>query len=167
MQILKIALGLLALLIAWLFLFRKKLIFAINEFMRRRVFSDRVVLFQGRRMASLLVILGVVALFSGVEGVIDVQAIRPKIAAVMMAQAREDLRLGRYTKVVNRCRELVHSDPKNVDAWELLANAWWAMGQKDRAATAADSVLRLDPDNAISRSSIGQYLAEKNGARNR
>lgn len=167
MEILQIALGLLALLLAWLFLFRKKLLFTINEFMRRRVFSDTLVLFQGRRMAALLFVLGAVALFSGIERVIDVQPIKPKIAAEMLSQAREDLKEGHYTKVVNRCRELVRSDPKNGPAWELLASAWWAMGQKDRAAAAADALLRLDPRHPIARNSIGQYLKEKNANRER
>jgi hypothetical protein len=130
--------------------------------MRRRVFSDQVVLFQGRRMAALLFALGAIAMFSGIEGVIDVQAIKPHIAAEMIVQAREDFRLGRYTKVVNRCRELVRSDARNVEAWELLANAWWAMGKKDRAAAAADAILRIEPQHPISKSLIVQYLREKN-----
>ncbi len=167
MEILKIVLGLVALLLAWLFLFRKKWLFTLNEFMRRRVFSDTVVLFQGRRMAALLFALGAVAMFSGIEGVIDVQAIKPHIAAEMQSQAHEDFRLGRYTKVVNRCRELVRVDPKNLDAWELLANAWWAMGQKDRAAAAAEAILRVDPNHSISRSLIVQYYEEKNPTRER
>ena len=161
MPILKILLGLLALFVAWLFFFRRDLIFSLNEFMRRRVFSDQVVLFQGRRMAALLTMLGVVALFSGIESVIDVQPIKPKIAAEMIRQAHEDLRQGHYMRVVNRCKELVRSDPKNMEAWELLASAWWAVGQKERAARAADSLLRIDPQHPIKQSSIGQYLAQK------
>ncbi|MBV9079866.1 MAG: hypothetical protein JO102_01965 [Elusimicrobia bacterium] len=163
----KIILGVLALSIAWLFVFRKKLIFAINDLMRRRVFSDQLALFQGRRVAALLTLLGIVALFSGIEGVIDVQAIRPNIAAEMLTQARRDLQLGHYTKVVNRCKELVRSDPKNIDAWELLATAWWAIGQKDRAAMAAQSILRLEPFHPIRKSAIGQYLDQKMPAHER
>jgi cytochrome c-type biogenesis protein CcmH/NrfG len=157
MPILKILLGLLALLLAWLYIYRTKLLFALNDFMRERVFSDKVVLFQGRRMAALLTLLGIVALFSGIEAVIDVQPIKPQIAAVMVAQARDDLGRGRYMKVVNRCRELVRSDPKNIEAWELLANAWWALGQKDRASRAVESILRLDASHPIKRTSVGEY----------
>lgn len=158
MPILKIFLGLLALLLAWLYVYRNKLLFAVNDFMRRRIFSDHVILFQGRRMAALLTILGIVALFSGIETMIDVEAIKPKIAAEMITEARTDLREGHYTKVVNRCKELLRSDPNNVEAWELLASAWWAVGQKERAAKAADSLLRLDPNNPIQNTSIGEYL---------
>lgn len=164
MPILKILLGLLALLLAWLFVYRTKLVYALNDFMRRRIFSDHVVLFQGRRMAALLTILGIVAMFSGVESVIDVQAIKPKIAAEMLVQAQEDLREGHFTKVVTRCKELVRSDPQNVAAWELLATAWWAIGQKDRAANAADSILRLDPNHPIRNTSIGEYLQKEHHA---
>ncbi len=158
MPILKILLGLLALLLAWLFVYRAKLVYALNDFMRRRIFSDHVVLFQGRRMAALLTVLGIIAMFSGVEAVIDVQAIKPKIAAEMMTQAHEDLKEGHYSRVITRCRELVRSDPKNVEAWELLATAWWAVGQKDQASKAADSILRIDPNHPIRNSSIGEYL---------
>jgi len=160
MPILKILLGLLALLLAWLFIYRTKLLYALNDFMRRRIFSDHVVLFQGRRMAALLTLLGIVAMFSGVESVIDVQVIKPKIKAEMMTQAREDLRQGHFGRVVNRAKELVRADPQNVEAWDLLATAYWAVGQKERASKAAESVLRIDPNHPIRTSSIGDYLAK-------
>ena len=158
MPILKILLGLLALLLAWLYIYRTNLLFALNDFMRRRIFSDHVILFQGRRVAALLTLLGIVALFSGIEAMIDVQAIKPKIAAEMITEARDDLRQGHYPKVVNRCKELIRSDPNNVEAWELLSSAWWAIGQKERAAKAADALLTLDPSNPIKNTSIGEYL---------
>lgn len=161
MPILTILLGLLALLIAWLILYRTKVLFALNDFMRQRVFSDKVVLFQGRRMAALLTLLGTVALFSGIESVIDVQRIKPKIAAEMLTQAKDDLAHGSYVSVVSRCRELVRSDPQNIEAWNLLAQGWWALGQRDRAAKAVESILRLDPQNSIRTSSIGEYAAQK------
>ena len=40
MEFLKIFLGLVALFLAWLFLFRKKWLFALNEFMRKRGWND-------------------------------------------------------------------------------------------------------------------------------
>src|SRR5687767_5008212 len=122
MPILQIFLGLLALTLAVLFFHRSRLLFIFNEFMRRRVFSDHVVLFQGRRMAALLTLLGIVALFSGVASVINVQPIKPNIAAEMIKRAKEDFRGGRYVTVAHRCKDLVRSDPRNVEAWELLAN---------------------------------------------
>ena len=161
MPILQILLGLLAILVAWLFFHRSRLLFAFNEFMRRRVFNDHVVLFQGRRMAALLILLGIIALFSGVESVVNVQPIKPNIAAEMLQQAQDDFRMGRYAKTVNRCKELVRSDPQNVDAWELLANAWWALGEKDRATKAVESILRINPDHPIKSTSLGEYARNR------
>lgn len=119
--------------------------------MRERVFNDQLVLFSGRRVALLLVILGGLALFSGISDIRDKQPIPDHIAKEIVIKAKNDLALGKYHRVVNRCRDLVRSNPKNVDAWELLTQGAWAMGQRDVAKQAAEALLRIDPLNDFAR----------------
>jgi cytochrome c-type biogenesis protein CcmH/NrfG len=154
MQLIKIVLGVLALGLAWAVLFRTGLIFKLNTWMRDNVFNDRLILFSGRRVAVLLLVLGGVALFSGVEDIIEVPPIKSNIAAKMLEDARQDFREARYLEVVRRCKELVRADPKNIEAWELLATGWWALGEKEQAKKAVEVILRIDPENALGNSSI-------------
>lgn len=160
MQFLKIFIGISAILLAWAFVYRTKLIFNLNAWMREYVFSDKLVLFSNRRMAALLLILGAVALFSGVEGVVDVQPIKPNIAAKMIEQARMDFRNRAYAQVITRCKELVRSYPKNEEAWELLANAWWAIGRRPLAMQAMESLIRLNPDYPWADTPLGRLIKE-------
>lgn len=154
MVILKIALGFLALAIAWSYIFQKKFIFQINAWMREYVFSDQVALFSGRRVAVLLLILGSLALFSGLQSIIQVQPIKPNIAAQMLSEAHKDFREKKYLRVVNRCRALVRVNPDSAEAWELLVESWWVMGEKSKAREAAKVLLRLQPDHPFGKSSF-------------
>lgn len=151
---LKILIGLLALLIAWAYIFHNKLIFQINAWMRKTVFSDEMVLFSGRRVAVLLFVLGCVALFSGLQNMIQTQPIKPNIAAQMLEQAREDFRNKKYNYVVNRCVVLVRSNPNSVEAWELLATTWWTMGEKKKARQTVQLLLRLQPNHPFGKRSF-------------
>ncbi len=152
MIIIKIIFGALLLFVAWTYIFHKKLAFQLNAWMREYVFNDQIVLFSGRRIAILLLILGGVALFSGLEGIIDVQPVKPNIAATMIEEARKDSKNGRYSAVVRRCRELIRSTPNSVEAWELLVDAYSRLGEKQLAQEAASVLLRLSPDHPIGQS---------------
>ena len=156
MDFLKIVLGIAALAVAWAVVFRSKLIFSFNSWVRDRIFSDQLVLFSGRRMAILLVVLGGVALFSGLEGIIDVQTIKPNIAHSMLEQAKNDFRQGKHSRVISRCKELLRSDSKNKEAWELLATACWAIGDKELARQAVESLVRIDPEHPLGKGTFWQ-----------
>lgn len=149
MTALTIFFGLTLLVLAWLIIFQKNLVFKLNAWMRENIFNDHVVLFSGRRVAILLFVLGIVAVFSGIRNVIEVPAIPPKTAAEMIAQSREHLAHGEFAQVVNRCKILVRANPSSIEAWELLVAAWSAMGEKDLALKAAENLNRLDPKNAL------------------
>ncbi len=152
MHILKILLGLFALVGAWSYIFHNKLIFRLNAWMRENVFSDQVVLFSGRRVAILLTVLGGLSLFSGLENLIELQPVKPRITAEIIQQARVDLGQKKYKQVISRCRELTKTNPDSVEAWELLVSAWSEMGEKEMARQAATVLLRLDPDHSLGKS---------------
>ncbi|MCB4756729.1 MAG: hypothetical protein LHV69_06810 [Elusimicrobia bacterium] len=148
---LKIALGILALCLAWIVMYRSGLVLRFNAWMRERVFTDQHVLFSGQRVAVLLLILGAVALYSGLEQWSETPVVKPRIASAMLEQARNEFKARRYRGVVNRCKVLVRSNPKNLEAWELLAQSWWASGDKKKAGLAVQAILRLQPKHFLGR----------------
>jgi hypothetical protein len=163
MQILKILLGVLALLLAWIYIYRTRLIYTLNAWMRENVFSDQVVLFSNRRLATLLLILGAVALFSGIKDLEEFRPIRPQVAASMLDQARGEFKNRAYLAVISRCRQLVRSNPKNTEAWELLAGSWWAIGRKNMAFQAMQGLMSNNPDYPINSSPLKNILQESKG----
>lgn len=151
MVILKVALGLSLLVVAWAYLFKKDLIFKLNAWMRESIFSDQVALFSGRRVAILLMVLGALSLFSGLNTFVRPTALPPAIADQILAQAREDLAQKRYPNALRRCRELVKRNPDSIAAWETLIETHSRMGEKDKARQAAFLLLRLDPNNRVAK----------------
>jgi hypothetical protein len=164
MHLAKIISGISAIALAWVILFRSGFIFRINKWMRERIFSDQLVLFSGRRLSVLLLILGGVSLFSGLQDVTQYRAIPAHIAEKMREEAEIDFRSGHYQRVIRRCQELVRSDPKDLQSWQLLTNSLWALGEKDMALKAAESVLRLSPDDPIA-TSLVQEIKQSRGSK--
>ena len=160
MESLKIIIGFVFVLLAWAFIYRTTLIIRVNAWIREYIFSDKLILFSNRRMAILLFLLGCVALFSGLEGLVEVESIKPEIAHQMIVQAKLDFRHGDYSKVITRCKVLVRAEPKNEAAWELLANAWWAMGDRKLAVQAMETLIRINPDFAWSDTPLGKIVKE-------
>ena len=157
MTALKIVIGIALLVLAWVYLYRRQFVFRMNAWMRENVFNDHVVLFSGKRVAILLVVLGIVALFSGVRSVVSVQTVPPKIAAELIAQSRTHLMHKEYTQVIRRCRPIVRANPNSKEAWELLVAAWSAMGEKELAFNAAVNLARLDEGNQLAASVVARH----------
>lgn len=149
MEFLKVSVGVVLLLSAWLVLFRTGLIFKLNAWIRENVFSDNVILFSRRRMAILLLLLGSIALFSGIEGLVDERKIQPRIAAEIIDLAEADFQKQRYENVIKRCRDVVRSDAKNLKAWRLMAASWWATNQKKQALQALEAIRQIDPSYPV------------------
>jgi len=149
MKLLLIAVGFLSLCLAWMVMYRTGIVLRFNAWMRERVFTDSHVLFSGQRIAFLLLILGAVSLFSGMEQWIEMQTVQPHIAVAMLEQAQVDFRQRKYVHVINRCKVLVRTDSRNIEAWELLVKSYWATGQKDKAKRALDTLLLLSPNHLL------------------
>ena len=149
MLFLKIIFGLFLLVVAWGYFFKKQLIFKLNSLMRDFVFNDQVVLFSGRRVALLLMVLAGISLFSGLENSRKRDPFPKEVAEQMLGQARIDFSQKKYANVIKRCKSLVKADPKYVDAWVLMVETWSRMGEKDLAHEGANILLRLDPHNSL------------------
>ncbi len=154
MQFIQILMGLVAIFLAWVLIFKKPLIFKLNAFMRDRVFTDQLVLFSGGRIAFLLMVLGVVALFSGVDLVTRNQVLGPRSASRIFERAQDDFTAGNYDGVVVKCRELLQSNPTNQAALELMLRAHRAMGQKNEAHEDLLKILEINPHYSLKNNSI-------------
>lgn len=161
MEILKIIVGVAAVFVAWLFLFRTGAVFKLNAWMRENVFNDQIVLFSGRRLAILLLVLGGVALFSGIEGIQEEQSIPPKIISRMLEQARDSLIASDYPEVIIRCREVLRSDPNNLIALELTATAWWGLNEKEKARETIREIVKINPNHPLNRGPIARYFEKQ------
>jgi len=159
----RIILGLLALLIAWVLVKQAKLVFKFNAWMRDYVFSDQVILFSGKRVAILLLVLGVISLFSGVEQISRVQSLRPRIAAKIFNQAQKDFLAGDYDKVIQKCNELLKSDPANLPVLELLASTYLSIKQKEKAMECLRKILFINPNYHIDRGPLVKILHRMKG----
>lgn len=161
MKILLITFGIAAIFLAWAFVFQRSLIFKVNTWMREYVFTDELALFSGKRLAALLLALGGVALFSGVDRVVRDQGLRPRVAARLFQQAQDDYLNKRYDDVLFRCRELIKSDPRNIPVWELMATALVALDRKPEAQQALAKILEIDPNYPINKSPLKKIFQAK------
>lgn len=151
MGIFKILLGFSSLLLAWGLLFRTGLIFRLNAWLKENVFNDQLVLYSRRRLALLLFVLGIVAMFSGVENIFQGLMSSQEETTNLLAQAHANFRSQKYQRVAIVCRALLRSDPRNIPARELLSNSLWALGQKDDAFREAHILDYFSPGNSTAR----------------
>jgi len=110
-----------------------------------------------------LLILGCIALFSGIEGVVKQQPLKPNIAADILEKGWGDFQKKKYRQALIKGRLLVRSDPKAVEAWKLLASVWWTIGEKRQAQQAYATIMRLKPGLFLDNEPILQ-LIEKSAA---
>ena len=160
MHYLKICAGIAALAFAWVVIYRTRFIFYLNSWMREKVFNDNLVLFSGKYFAALLIIVGGVALFSGLDDAVYVQYLKPAMVAHIVEQAKLDLAKGNHARVINQCWAVVRSQPTNKEAWALLVTASWARGDRKSTAEAANALYRLDRDNPVLKGPIRDLIHE-------
>ncbi len=151
MEFLKISLGFAALFLAWGLLFRTGLIFRLNAWLKENVFNDQIVLYSRRRLALLLFVLGMVALFSGMDSVFHNTSISEEGAANLLSQAQMDFKSHQYLRVVSICRTLLKAEPRNISARELLSQTFWVLSRREEAFHEARILNHFDPTNETAR----------------
>jgi hypothetical protein len=164
MGILKITLGFLALVLAWSLLFRTGLIFRLNAWIKENVLNDQIVLYSRRRLAFLLLALGVVSLFSGVENLGLNLGYSGEAKAAMVSKIQSDFKSRQYTQVVANCRLLLKTDPKNIPIREFLINSLWALGNKEAALKEARMLSHVSPTNATAKVVLSKSKQLKSGS---
>jgi cytochrome c-type biogenesis protein CcmH/NrfG len=158
MQIVLIIIGIGAVGLAWVLIYRTTSIYKFNAWVRESIFSDQWVLFSGRRLAFLLLILGGISLFSGIEYVTRTQPIKPRIAARLLKQAEKDFFNEKHENVIYQCKELIRSDPKNLRAQELMAGSLWAAGNREEAQRIIEAILNEDPNYPIKKGPLAKLV---------
>lgn len=67
-----------------------------------------------------------------------------------------------YRPAYNAAREMLKQDPKNVAALSLLTSVADSLGYDDESLQAAETWLKLEPENPEALNSLGYFLANKN-----
>jgi tetratricopeptide (TPR) repeat protein len=96
-----------------------------------------------KKLVSILVVMCVV-LVSGLS------------AQAQIDNAKELLKQGKAKEAIALLRTALETAPKNVDAWQTLAQAYWKISNLDSAKIAADKVISIDEKNVS-----GYILASK------
>jgi Flp pilus assembly protein TadD len=89
-------------------------------------------------------------------------------AAQMMAESKKTLTEKNYGRAIRLSRELLRSEPKNIQAWEVLAISAWAIGEKRIAFHSIDSIIQIDPTSETltgSLKAIFEQRFNKNGTK--
>jgi hypothetical protein len=132
MVYLKIALGIVFLLLGWVYLYRPKLVSRINSFACEKLFNDRVILLYRKKVSIVFFCLALVTLFMGISSM-GGWAENAGTAFLMnkesykLYKATQDYHAGRYTEAITACNELLMGDPKNNLAIHQRAVAYKAL----------------------------------------
>ena len=132
MDFLKVFIGILALFLAWAIVFKTRIIFRFNNWIRENVFTDDIVIFSGRRIAVLLLIMGGLALFSGIANITDNSLWTSKREARMMKNAETLFIEEKYAEVIELTENILNIEPDNLRALELMAGSFVAIGEKEK-----------------------------------
>ena len=134
MVFVKLALGILFLLLGWVYLYKPNLVSRINSFAREKLFNDRVILLSRKKVSIVFFCLAFVTLFMGISSMGGWAenagtALLMNKASYRLYKAAQDYRAGRYTETIAACNEVLMADPKNKLAIHQLALAYTAMNK--------------------------------------
>ncbi|HBU69313.1 MAG TPA: hypothetical protein DEE98_02905 [Elusimicrobia bacterium] len=65
----------------------------------------------------------------------------------MLQDALDLIRTGRFISAVNYCERVLELEPNNITALTRMGSAYWAIGKKELARKAWETLLEIDPEN--------------------
>lgn len=169
MLTLKLSLGIIFLLLGWIFLFRPNLLQAINRRARDYIFNDRVILLYRKKLAVAFFALSLLALYTGLTSYIKSQAgfgsenpMLPQ-GSFSMYFAMQDYCDGRYADAVRKFEKISAAHPARVEVLEYLALAYKGAGNIDKAAATWRRILLLRPKDKKAAAELQKCIDEKRG----
>lgn len=144
MKIILLIISIFSLCTAVIYFYAPKVVLKINEFMKKYVFSDILVLFSRRKIAVIyfFIFLASLCIYWFMPPIGNKYQIPSKVFS-----AYRNYYLGNYEKVVKICNEILSYDPKNIKANELLGLSYLALNQKIKAKAYLMEVVRREPKN--------------------
>ena len=76
---------------------------------------------------------------------------------VVMQKQRLYMQLGKTDKAILEVQKLIDADPKDAQAYGMLAELYQNMGQKEKALEIYNKVLQIDPENPYIHLSLADY----------
>jgi tetratricopeptide (TPR) repeat protein len=153
MILIKLVIGVVFLLLGWIYLYNPNIILYINRFVRDTLFNDRSVLLQRKKLSILFFCLSLLALYMGATSLLH------KSAAVgseqwtaernqfLLYSAAQDYYSKKYTSALEKYGKILESDPGNMEALEQLGAVYRASGDTANAKSVWYRLLQLNPGN--------------------
>jgi len=76
---------------------------------------------------------------------------------IVMQKQRLYMQLGKTDKAIGEVQKLIDADPKDAQAYGMLAELYQNMGQKEKALEIYNKVLEIDPENPYIHLSLADY----------
>lgn len=128
----KLAIGVLFLLLGWIYLYQPNLVSRLNSFARDVLFNDRVILLSRKKVSIVFFCISFIAVFMGLSSMGGGWAENTGTALLMnrdsyrLYKAMQDYHSGNFDDAIAACNEVLTSDPKNKLAIHQLALAYIA-----------------------------------------
>ena len=153
MILIKIVLGLLLLLLGWVYFFRPNLVLALNKVARELFFNDRIVLLERKKVAILLFCLSIIALYMGYTSLTDRLCRKGEnswlveTSSYVMYMAMQDYCREKYDNAINKYNAVLQVDPDNMTALRRLSYTYEACGNTSKARAIWQKILKIEPNN--------------------
>jgi tetratricopeptide (TPR) repeat protein len=164
MIFLKFSCGVLFFFLGWMYLFKPALVLTLNKIARDRLFNDRTILLERKKLAILFFCLSFVALFMSFAAVSDWVYRRGPNSWVfesnqyLMYMAMQDFCTERYTDALAKYREILAVCPDDAEAMKRMAYTYAAIGDKKHARELWEKLLRRTPNDPDIRCSLRDQL---------
>lgn len=166
MILLKLALGLLFIVLGWIYFFRPNSVLTINKAAREFLFNDRIILLQRKKVAIMFFCFSFIALYMGftsLTGQIGAKGQDSWVmeaSSYMMYSAMQDYCREKYDTAINKYKTVLAADPENLTALRRLSYTYEACGDTAKARMIWQKILKIEPDNKEIMAKLGM---KKNG----
>lgn len=147
----KLLLGVLFFIFAWVLLFKPNLLLNLNRVIRERVFNDRIILMERKKLSVFFFCLSILALYIGLTALIKSKETQGKDNWIIernkftMYLAMQEYCDGKYAEAIEKYKKILESDIGSEQALKHLALSYEAVGDIKSAKEAWIKLLRLNP----------------------
>ena len=153
MAFIKLGLGILFIMLGWVYFYRPNLVLAFHQLVREKFLNDRIILLERKKVAILFFCLSFIALYMGVTSLPNQASIKQghnwisETSSYMMYEAMQDYCREKYDNAINKYIEILKNAPDNVTALRRLSYTYEACGDTAKARVIWQKLLKIQPNN--------------------
>jgi tetratricopeptide (TPR) repeat protein len=153
MAFIKLALGILFIVLGWIYFYRPNLVLAFHQFVRESLLNDRIILLERKKLAILFFCFSFIALYMGVTSLPNQASVKDghnwisETSSYVMYEAMQDYCREKYDNAINKYNEVLKNDPNNVTALRRLSYTYEACGDTAKARVVWQKLLKIQPNN--------------------